>query len=77
MFGIQQYLHNGNLENGKNQVADDDGIRNKIGSQILNFRIIIMERYSSLVPNSLSGFSPGYLASSVALGSARCRLLKI
>jgi hypothetical protein len=38
-----QYLHDGSLLNGKNQVADDAGILKKIGSRILNFRIIIVE----------------------------------
>ena len=37
----QQYLHDGNLLNGKNQVADNSGILKKIDSQILNLRIII------------------------------------
>jgi hypothetical protein len=31
------------LLNGKNQVADGAGIRKKIGSQILSFRIIIFK----------------------------------
>jgi hypothetical protein len=39
----QPYLHDASLLNGKNQIADDAGIRKKIGSQILNFRIIIFE----------------------------------
>ena len=39
----QAYLHDGNLLNGKNQVADNSGILKKIDSQILNLRIIIIE----------------------------------
>ena len=53
---IQPYLHDGNLLNGKNQVADDAGILKKIGSRILNFRIIIVERLallSSAISNRL------------------------
>ena len=40
----QSYLHNGSLLDGKNQVADGAGFRKKIGSWVLNFRIIILER---------------------------------
>jgi hypothetical protein len=43
-ISVLQYLHDGNLLNGKNQVADDAGILKKIRSWILNFRIIIVER---------------------------------
>ena len=48
MFGFQQFLHDGNLLNGKNQVADYVGILKKIGARIFNFGIIIVESWSSL-----------------------------
>ncbi len=38
---LPPYLHDGNLLNGKNQVAGEAGIFNKIGARIRNFRIII------------------------------------
>ena len=38
---LPPYLHDRNLLNSKNQVADDAGIFKKIESRILNFRIII------------------------------------
>jgi hypothetical protein len=41
--GNQPYLHDGSLLDGKNQVADGAGIRKKIGSWVLNFRIIMVE----------------------------------
>ena len=38
-----QFLHDGNLVDGKNQVADGAGILKNIGCRILNFRIMILE----------------------------------
>jgi hypothetical protein len=38
-------LHDGSLLSGKNQVADVAGILKKIGSWILNFRLIILDQH--------------------------------
>ena len=38
-----QFLHDGNLLNGRNQVANGADIVKKIGDGILKFRIIILE----------------------------------
>ncbi len=52
--GIEGFLHDGNLLNGKNQVADDAVILKKIGSWIINFRIIIVECFEWLGQKSVS-----------------------
>jgi len=40
---FSDFLNDGSLLNGKNQVADNTGILQKIDSQILNLRMIIMK----------------------------------
>jgi hypothetical protein len=42
------YLHDGNLLDGKNQVAECIGILQKIGSRIFNFRIVIVRERKRL-----------------------------